>query len=168
MLLVQLQSPLIFIDFISTGPAGIMPICSTCHEDKLVEEFAKNRAKPDGLGSHCKSCQRLYSRAWYQENKETHKKATHLRKIRARSDCRAFLLSYLSGRRCVDCGEADPVVLEFDHIDPTSKKHEIAQMVSDGLSIKAVAIEIEKCEIRCANCHRRKTAAQLGWFRSTK
>jgi hypothetical protein len=25
--------------------------------------------------------------------------------------------------------------------------------------------EIDKCDVRCANCHRRRTAADFGWWR---
>jgi hypothetical protein len=61
----------------------------------------------------------------------------------------------------VDCGETDPVVLEFDHVRG-EKKGEIAMMVRvDGWD--KIVEEMAKCELRCANCHRRKTAKQLGW-----
>ena len=66
---------------------------------------------------------------------------------------------------CVDCGESDPVVLEFDHI--ADKKAAVTTMVWGGLLWTSIEREIAKCEVRCVNCHRRRTAVQQG-FRDRK
>ena len=55
---------------------------------------------------------------------------------------------------CVDCGEANPNKLEFDHHG--DKEFDITHMLYKGFSIPHIAAEISKCEARCANCHRRK------------
>jgi hypothetical protein len=62
-----------------------------------------------------------------------------------------IIKEYLFTHPCVDCWEDDPVVLEFDHRDPTAKKGLVGQM-----SRSTVRAEIEKCDVRCANCHRRR------------
>src|ERR1700675_1475161 len=61
-----------------------------------------------------------------------------------------WLFNYLLEHPCVDCGEADPVVLEFDHIG-NDKKWDVAGMYL--FSIKRIQEEIAKCEVVCANCH---------------
>ena len=75
---------------------------------------------------------------------------------------RLHLYNYLKDKSCVDCGETDPVVLDFDHIK--DKKYNISYLIALGYSISKIDEEINKCEIRCANCHRRKTSKQLGWY----
>lgn len=74
-------------------------------------------------------------------------------KVRAR----LWLKEYLRLHPCVDCGETDIRVLEFDHMDPRNKVSNVGRMVCDGCSLKRIGIEVEKCEVRCANCHRRRT-----------
>ncbi len=77
---------------------------------------------------------------------------------------RKKLLAYLLEHPCVDCGESDPVVLEFDHVRG-EKRFTIARAVSGSTrSWKLIKIEIDKCEVRCANCHVRRTAKQFGWY----
>jgi hypothetical protein len=56
---------------------------------------------------------------------------------------------------CKDCGESNPIVLDFDHLK--DKKYNISRMIHDGFSWKAIKKEIEKCEVVCANCHRIRT-----------
>lgn len=75
-------------------------------------------------------------------------------KRKARSRNKKFLLDYLMKHPCVDCGEINPVVLEFDHI--RGKKVDTVSNLAFKLtsSIKKLTIEIQKCEVRCANCHR--------------
>ena len=57
---------------------------------------------------------------------------------------------------CVDCGESNPIVLDFDHVHG-DKSHNISDMVNGSYAISSIKDEIRKCEIRCSNCHRKKT-----------
>lgn len=63
----------------------------------------------------------------------------------------------------MDCGEKDILVLEFDH--RANKYKEIGKMVTGRYSLLRIMKEVEKCDVRCANCHRRKTALQQGWHK---
>ena len=86
--------------------------------------------------------------AWKQEN-------GHL--------CKKYVYNYLIEHPCVDCGESDPVVLEFDHKDRSQKRFDVSLASSGSYGLESVKIEIQKCEIRCANCHRKKTYRESGW-----
>jgi hypothetical protein len=76
----------------------------------------------------------------------------------------SIVLQRLNGAECADCGLADPLVLQFDHLQ--SKAKDIASLVRSGCGSQRLISELNKCEVRCANCHRRRTAIQGGWFRA--
>lgn len=78
-------------------------------------------------------------------------------RARARLRCRLWLKEYLRTHPCVDCGMADIRVLEFDHRDPSKKVANVGRMSRNGSSLAAVMREVEKCDVRCANCHRLRT-----------
>jgi hypothetical protein len=75
-----------------------------------------------------------------------------------------YLIEYSRSHPCVDCGETDPVVLEFDHL--ADKSFNIGQALPYR-RWKAVLDEIAKCEVVCANCHRRRTGRRKGSVRAT-
>jgi hypothetical protein len=56
----------------------------------------------------------------------------------------------------------DPRALEFDHF--RDKKYNLAKMVGAGYCIETIEKEIEKCEVRCANCHNIKTAVERSYY----
>jgi hypothetical protein len=60
---------------------------------------------------------------------------------------------------CADCGENNPIVLDFDHLK--DKKYNISRMIHDGFSWRSIKKEIEKCQVVCANCHRIRTYNRL-------
>jgi hypothetical protein len=87
---------------------------------------------------------------------------------RHRIKIRSKLLEFLSDKACIDCGENDPIVLEFDHKNPVLKFKGIAKMLSGHYSWDKVQNEINTCDIRCANCHRKKTYIQFGFWGKNK
>jgi 5-methylcytosine-specific restriction endonuclease McrA len=99
--------------------------------------------------------QKPRQREWYIANREYHLARTNARHERARGAIRQLIAEYLSTHPCVDCGEDDPIVLDFDHVG--EKSFGIASAVQRSMNLDKVRAEIAKCEIRCANCHRRKT-----------
>lgn len=70
--------------------------------------------------------------------------------IRRRQKVRAWLQEYKSTHPC-SCGESDPALLEFHHIDPSQKRFSIG--AGRGYSLKTVKVEVEKCVVLCADCH---------------
>jgi hypothetical protein len=77
-----------------------------------------------------------------------------------------LVLKRLREAACVDCGQRDPLVLQFDHRPGERKARDIGWLVSSGCRASLLAEELAKCDVRCANCHRRRTAAARGWFRA--
>ena len=60
---------------------------------------------------------------------------------------------------CVDCGDDRLAVLEFDHVGP--KRANVVRLARRGCSLETLEDEVSHCQIRCANCHRRRTLAHL-------
>jgi hypothetical protein len=60
----------------------------------------------------------------------------------------------------VDCGETDIIVLQFDHVRG-KKTNAVSKLVSMGYGLDTIKEEINKCEVRCANCHTRRTYKQF-------
>jgi hypothetical protein len=139
--------------------------CGRCGMVKSPSDFGINNAKYDRLQSHCRACKREFQNRWYHKNKQTHV-AVVSKNRRARTQAiREMLNAYLREHPCVECGETDPLMLDFDHVCGV-KRAAVSQMVSSGYSWEAITLEIAKCEVRCVRCHRRKTAAQFGWHPS--
>ncbi|HVT76395.1 MAG TPA: hypothetical protein VHD87_05145 [Acidimicrobiales bacterium] len=106
----------------------------------------------------------MKSRAHYASNRTSYAARIRRYKRRKRSERVGFLIRYLEAHPCVDCGETDPLVLEFDH--QRDKEFDIGRELLWRPWSKVLA-EISKCEVRCANCHRRRTAERGGYRRLT-
>jgi hypothetical protein len=135
--------------------------CARCQIDVSVAAF--NKRKNGNCYAYCKSCQTEYLHDHYLKNTALYKKRRRESGRRYFLRDRAYVIEYLRSHPCVDCGEDDPVVLEFDHIDRTTKDTEIGNLVRWGCSLLRLSREISKCTVRCAHCHRRRTAKQFGW-----
>lgn len=74
---------------------------------------------------------------------------------------RQRILAYtrmLKDKPCMDCrGIFPPVVMQFDHRDPSQKTIRNGHSMSALKSIGKVAKEAAKCDIVCANCHMIRT-----------
>jgi hypothetical protein len=138
-----------------------MKRCSCCKEEKDEGEFQRNRSLKDGLQDQCKTCRRETDQKSYANRSEEQKARYREQDRQAALRNIDLIYQYLLEHPCVDCGEADPVVLEFDHISG-EKLGDVANFVRSGRRWETIQEEIAKCEVRCANCHRRITAQRSG------
>jgi hypothetical protein len=144
-----------------------MKKCDHCKVYKEEEEF-NWRWKELGIRAKtCRDCAHGFNKKYFEgPAKERHLKQVRERKEAAREVARQYAWEYLSTHPCIDCGESDPMVLEFHHRG--DKDMAVGYMVSAGFSIPRIQAEIEKCDVLCANCHRRVTMKERGWYRGKK
>jgi hypothetical protein len=140
-------------------------VCSRCHAEKSLEAFPIKDRLRRTRRSYCRPCCRAYGKEHYRRNPTYYKAKAAEARRRTRSLNQAVVEEFLKTNPCVDCGESDPVVLDFDHIEPGSKRGAVARIQYQG-SLASLRSEMEKCLIRCGNCHRARTAQQFGWWRS--
>jgi len=131
-----------------------MKRCGRCGELKPQEEFAWRRKSRGQRQTYCRACQAAYNRDHYLANKQLYVDRARARKQDLRVERTTFLLDYFASHPCTDCGEGDPLVLEFDHLG--GKLFNIGEALPCR-SWASILAEIEKCEVVCANCHRRRT-----------
>jgi hypothetical protein len=91
--------------------------------------------------------QKSYYKLWYERHKSHHYVLTQSRKKKLRLD-------FKSGLKCDICGESHLACLDFHHKDPADKQFSISSAIHQGVSAKVV-MEIAKCRVLCANCHRK-------------
>ena len=112
-------------------------LCTQCGEYKNVAEFGWVNKREGWKQSKCRHCNR-------KRNKEAYAKR------------KAPIIEYLKNNPCVDCGESDWRVLEFDHVKG-EKLYNVSEMwkIAGGqqVRLKLLSEEIAKCEIRCKNHH---------------
>jgi hypothetical protein len=136
--------------------------CPTCVTQKSVNDFGKDKARADGLQSQCRACKSVVQKRWYQANKARH--VANVARCRRKAEAKiiGLIVAYLREHPCVDCGETNPVVLEFDHVKG-QKQNSVCNLIRRGCGWEAIAAEIQKCEVRCCKCHCIKTAKQFGY-----
>lgn len=140
-----------------------MKICTACKISKTEESYYKNQSRPDGLQNYCKECNSTKVKKHYRENPEYYKQKSGIRNRRLREEHQIKICQYLLEHPCVDCGESDIIVLDFDHVIGI-KEENIAKMLGN-YSWDKILEEMAKCEVRCANCHRRKTASRAQQYK---
>ena len=133
--------------------------CPRCGLDVPLSGF--NRSK-DGHQHWCRECFRRY----FRERGDLHREQSSAARRRRQLAARAVVREHLANHSCVDCGEDDLLVLEFDH-HRGEKTTEVSRLVSIGARLEQLREEMARCEVVCVNCHRRRTAGRAGSFRMT-
>jgi len=90
--------------------------CGRCGRKKSVEDFAWRRKSRGQRDNYCRPCRAEYKQEHYAANRQRYIDSAKQRKRVLVAERIAFLVGYLREHPCVDCGESDPVVLEFDHL----------------------------------------------------
>ncbi len=93
------------------------------------------------------------SKRHYEKNKQKIKERSFLRNEKQRDKNKRYVNEIKSKSECIDCGENNPLVLDFDHVKG-DKVMAVSDMIGSAYSLAAIQREIEKCEVRCSNCHR--------------
>jgi hypothetical protein len=138
-------------------------VCRVCGETRPLVDFPHRSLKKQTRQWICKSCQRAYSQDWYRRNRDRQIGSSYRNTVRVRREAARAVRQYLRGHPCVDCGESDPRVLDFDHL--RDKVAEISVLIRQGRPWPVIKLEIDKCAVRCANCHRRRTVRESGGYR---
>lgn len=136
--------------------------CWSCHGWFLAttQYFHRDSSKGGGLHGSCKWCTRNRKAKWQEENPEKFKEQQkrffeshyqHHPRINKTAANNKYKCSIKEIGCCILCGEQRPEILTFHHREPKEKLFGLA--LSGSRDLKEIKIEINKCDLMCANCH---------------
>tara|TARA_A200000159_G_scaffold147605_1_gene154797 strand:- start:411 stop:953 length:543 start_codon:yes stop_codon:yes gene_type:complete len=102
-----------------------------------------------------KAYQKRYHEGWYAENGDHRREQVKRRRRELKQRYRAYKET-LSCCECGHSGKDNAWSLDFDHIDPDNKIVSVSHLVTSGYGWERIMEEIKKCQVLCANCHRKK------------
>lgn len=158
-------------------------MCSHCKTRKSLTSFNKKRSNRGVVGNtqpYCRPCQSERQKTYYRKNTKAQLQRMYKNRRKRKKEIHAFLAKYFAKHTCVDCAkkklrikkllsgkvpnstikqvikvmDSDIRNLTFDHLHTRGKKaYTIADMIRDIDPIKKIEKEIQKCVVRCQNCH---------------
>ena len=155
-------------------------VCNRCNKRKALSSFNSKRAKGVGVQPYCKSCQSEYQKEYYKKDKNAQLQKMYRNRKRRKKEIHKFFTEYFAKNTCVDCAKKKAKVKKllrgkvptstikqviqimdsdirnftFDHIKSRGEKeYEIAEMLRDIRPIPKIQEELQKCVVRCHNCH---------------
>jgi len=133
--------------------------CNRCLTEKPVAAFALNRSRPTGRQGECRSCRVAINAVSYLRGRDVQNPKRAASRAQSLLRNQEWVLGYLGDRACVDCGNVDIRVLEFDHL--RDKLATISSLIG-SYTLKRIRAEVAKCDVVCANCHRIRTYTRAG------
>jgi 5-methylcytosine-specific restriction endonuclease McrA len=117
-------------------------VCTKCNIEKPIGLFYRVKKKTSYIPhSYCIEC-----------SKKGFKERDNKKRMRIKTDAIGY-----KGGCCQICKYSKCIsALEFHHIDPSTKKFSISQLVmkDKSVTLEEIKSELDKCALLCANCHR--------------
>lgn len=96
-----------------------------------------------------------YQKKYYEAHKEKVKENSR----RAREKFHKKWTEFKASLSCTKCGESHPAALDFHHIVRSKTNKKVFKLVHNH-NWTDLMLEIDKCVVLCANCHRKHHAEE--------
>lgn len=126
--------------------------CSRCKEYRSNTYFYKNRSMSSGLQNECRLCRKIIKKEARDKNTRHAREIKRLENLREHKRKTKDFLEFRKAFKCADCGNNNPVVIQFHHLDPNTKDSTVSSLFRKKDKSKFYA-ELEKCIPLCCNCH---------------
>jgi hypothetical protein len=138
--------------------------CTKCKKAKEDSCFYQRKTgqRNGERYTHCIECLKLRGKEYYANNRDRQSSLSNLRRRAYRIDRKDYVAK-LKDKPCADCGKKYPhYVMDFDHLKGSIKRGNISELINRNfLSYEQILVEVAKCDIVCANCHRIRTFSRI-------
>lgn len=112
---------------------------------------SRTQAPPDDIEVSSEAWHSMsVDQRWYYHNRD----ADNAYERHRRQRLRAWLYIHKESLGCTRCGTDDAACLDFHHVE--DKHRALNELVTHGASAVTIYDELQRCEILCANCHRKE------------
>ena len=129
--------------------------CKQCDTSLDITMFPYRDGSKRLRRSWCVDCCYLKGKQWRRTRSPKQQVIIKARRKEVLNTSREFV-NELKDNPCMDCGgKFPPCAMDYDHRDPSIKKHGVGTMLTS--TKETILADIAKCDLVCANCHRVRT-----------